>query len=798
MTTTATRSPGPTAPVLVDQPGWATATWPLGARVIAEEGTTTFAVHAPAATRVTLELFAVALGEAAEASLPLARGADGVWRGELRGIGHGTLYGFRCWGRNWPHVPEWAPGSTAGFAADRDTDGNHFNPNKVLFDPYAREITHPPKSPAILEAGGDPIVFTSGEFPHRGRPCRELDSARWAPKGIVVDDESLTGLRPTTPPEDAIIYEAHVKNLTLHPSASRLHELLADIEGFEDVIDVPERFRGTYNGVALLAPYLRALGITTVELLPVHETDTDQRGAEAGSTNHWGYQTLGFFAPNRDYSSDQTAGGPTREFKTMIRALHAAGLEVYLDVVYNHSAEGGNWGGDPDSAAFTSLGGFATADYYQLAASGGLVDGATGTSNQLNFSSDAAQRLVLDSLAYWIDWMGVDGFRFDLATVLGRRPNDSEREDWANQRQFFADHPLLAAVRNLSVSEDIEVVAEAWDLWGYEVGNFPTGWGEWNGRFRDAVRAFGKGDGNVGAFMNQFNGDYLHFSDNVGPQKSVNFVDAHDGFTMRDLVSYNHKQNGQPWPFGPSDGGSDDNLSWDSGGDQALRRTRFRNNWVFLLFARGVPMVVSGDEYGRTQNGNNNPWALNTVGLWNNWAQAASNAPTQVPVDPDDPAAGYYYDVVGRTAAAEGTNPLLTFTHHLLWLRRGEPALRQRWWGDTVQGGVDVSYLYWRPDLSGPPSEGDRARTVAIDGAPVGGSDYLVLVNMGPEPTTFAVSDLSGTSRPHLRWHRIVDTAAWAEAEGTCWSHVDAPAVSGSYTVQPWAIAVLMAGSETP
>jgi len=783
------------APARVDEPRWADATWPLGAHVIAEDGTTTFAVRAPAATRVTLELFAEPLGADAVASVPLARGTDGVWRGELAGLGHGTLYGFRCWGRTWPHVPEWTPGSTAGFVADRDPDGNHLNPNKLLFDPYAREITHAPKSPAIREAGGDPIVFTSGPFPHRGRPCRELDSARCAPKGIVIDDESHTGLRPTNPPEGAIIYEAHVKNLTLHPSASRLHELLGDTPGFADVLDIPERFRGTYSGVALLAPYLRALGITTVELLPVHETDTDHRGAEAGSTNHWGYQTLGFFAPNRDYASDRSPGGPTREFKTMVRALHAAGLEVYLDVVYNHSAEGGNWGGDPDSAAFTSLGGLATSDYYHLTGAGGLVDGATGTSNQLNFSSDAAQRLVLDSLAYWIDHMGVDGFRFDLATVLGRRPNDAEREDWANQRRFFRDHPLLTAVRNLSVSEDIEVVAEAWDLWGYEVGNFPTGWGEWNGRFRDAVRSFTKGDGNVGAFMDQFNGDFLAFSDQGGPQKSVNFVDAHDGFTMMDLVSYTTKQNGQPWPFGPSDGGADDNRSWDSGGDHALRRARFRNAWVLLLFARGVPMVVSGDEYGRTQNGNNNPWALNTVGLWNNWAQAASNAPTQLPVDPDDPRAGYYHDVVGRTDAPEGVNPLLTFTRSLLWLRRRDPALRQRAWGDAWRGGHDVSYLYARPDKAGPPAEGDRALAVAIDGAPVGGSEYLLLVNMADQPVTFTVGDVGAPPRPGGGWRRIVDTAPWAEAAGNVWAFEDATVVEGSYTAQPWSVVVLTARS---
>ncbi|MFT3876258.1 MAG: alpha-amylase family glycosyl hydrolase [Propioniciclava sp.] len=701
---------------------------------------------------------------------------------------HGTLYGFRVWGENWPYTPEWTPGSTAGFVSDRDADLNHFNPNKVLFDPYAREVTHTP-----LSLGPDSELLGSGPVECRGKPGRAWDTASVAPKGVVIEDSTPYGDHPQHPEENNSIYEAHVKNLTMHPNSVRLADLLAGVPGFEEVENVPDALRGTYAGAALMAPYLKALGVSVIELLPVHETDSDQRGDQAGTTNHWGYQTLAFFAPNRDYSSDQSLGGPTREFKEMVRAFHAADIEVFLDVVYNHSAEGGNWGGDLDAAGFTTLGGFATTEYYALTAGGGLIDGATGTSNQMNFSSRITSRLVLDSLRHWHDTMGVDGFRFDLAPVLGRRPNAAEAEDWEAQRRFFSNHPLLDAVAKLAEEKTFEVIAEAWDLWGYEVGNFPSGWGEWNGRFRDAMRAYLKGDGNTDDFMSFFNGDYLHFNDNAGPQKSINFVTAHDGFTMFDLVSYNAKNNDQPYPFGPSDGGSDNNLSWDSGGDQALRRTRWRNLWLITFLARGVPMIVSGDEYGRTQNGNNNPWSLNTVGIWNNWAQAGSNTPTRLPVDPAQPALPGYHDVVGQTATPEGINPLLVFARYVARLRAAQPTLRQRSWGDLSLGGDDVSYVYFGTDLDDPPRPGDRQLAVAIDAGNCGGDDFWVLINMYDQPATFDLGEWVEASGSKHDWHRIVDTHSWAEPEGNCWDLADALHVTGEYTVEPWSIVVLQA-----
>ena len=337
-----------TAPQPVAEADWADATWPLGAHVDPTTGDTTFTVASPQATRVTLELFPRAQGADADASIPLVRGADGLWRARVSDARHGALYGYRVWGRNWPYEEGWTPGSTVGFLSDRDEDFNHFNPNKVLFDPYAREVTHNP-----LSLGGENQQWlVTGAMEVDGRPGREIDSAQVAPKGVVIEDATGTGRFPQFPEEDNAIYEAHIKNLTLHPSAVSLGDLLAGSPGFEGLPDIPNQLRGTYAGAALMAPYLRDLGVSVIELLPVHETDSDQVGSHNGTTNHWGYQTLAFFAPNRDYSSDKGLGGPTREFKEMVRAFHEAGIEVFLDVVYNHSAEGG------------------------------LIDGATGTSTR--------------------------------------------------------------------------------------------------------------------------------------------------------------------------------------------------------------------------------------------------------------------------------------------------------------------------------------------------------------------------------------------------------------------------------
>ncbi|TDE92714.1 glycogen-debranching protein [Occultella glacieicola] len=789
-----------------DAAGWSEGTWPLGAEWDEATGTASFAVHAPRATRVLLEFYAEAVGADAAAESDLARGADGVWRARIGGIEPGVYYAFRVWGPGWDVAPTWARGdSAAGFTADVDESGNRFNPNKVLFDPYAREISHNLSHPALTgthagqdaraaDRGGAEVLGTGGDLV-RGRPRRELDSGRWAPKSVLVHDQTATGVRPRRRAEDAVICEAHVRTSTAHPSVGTLRAGLAGVPGFADVVDIPEQFRGTYRGMGLLAPYLRAAGFTAVELLPVHASDTTAAPGDGGTTNYWGYQTLAFFAPNRDYAYDRDPGGPTHEFKEMVRAFHDHGLEVYLDVVYNHTGEGGHWGGDLHTTGFTSLGGFAASEYYSMTDEHRLIDGATGTSNQMNHSSAASRALVLDSLRYWADEMDVDGFRFDLAPVLGRTPSAFEREDWSAQRRFFPEHPLLVEIAEFARRRHVEVIAEAWDLWGYEVGNFPPGWGEWNGRYRDTMRDYLKGDGNVEEFMRKLNGDHRHFADQGGPQRSVNFVTAHDGFTLMDLVSYPAKVNDGPPPFGPSDGGSDDNRSWDSGGDRDLRRVRLRNLWTILFLSRGVPMVVSGDEFGRTQNGNNNPWSLNSIGIWNNYAMVSTNAPHRVAVDPARPEIGYH-DNFGTAAAPSDVNPYFRFAVALARLRGAEPALRQARYGDLDHNDDDVSYFFTRPDGTAGPGAGDRAVRVHIDGSGVGGHDYLLLVNMAAEEVTFAVPD-----SPHGDgWRRIIDTAGWAEPEFNVWLDdsgaptPEAEVVTGDYTVMPWSVAVLREG----
>lgn len=781
----------------IEQGSWSTATWRLGAfrtgrpdvdasdilegrlpRVDPDAGHVgfdndegpepqpgyTFAVHAPRAERVLLEFYAAEIGEDACAEFEMAQGEDGVWRARIEGVDRGTLYGFRVWGPNWTYDSSWERGgSGAGFVDDVSEDGDRFNPNKVLFDPYAREVTHNLADPRIPEAGVPADVFATGAEEVDGRPRRELDSGKWAPKGIIVDDERTTGPRPFLPVEDSIIYEAHVQGLTAHPSSSQLRDLLGHMRGFSDLTDVPEELRGTYAGAGYMAPYLKALGITTVEFLPVQESTSTNtmQGPDTPRENYWGYTTLAYFAPNRGYAHDKSPGGPTREFKEMVERFHESGIEIYIDVVYNHSGEGGHWAGEADSVSFTSLGGFSTSEYYVLNSANMLIDGATGVSNQMNFGSDITGQLTLDSLTYWLHDMGVDGFRFDLAPVLGRKPDTENPEDWDRQKQFFGDHPVLVDIAKLADLSHSEVVAEAWDLWGYEVGNFPVGWAEWNGRYRDSLRDFTKGEANTGELMDQLNGDYDNFSDETGYVRTINFVTAHDGFTMMDLVSYNGKTNDElEWPFGPADGGSDDNKSWDSGGDAALRRTRLRNFLVLLMFSRGVPMIVAGDEYGRGQNGNNNPWNLNTVGIWNNYAQAATNAPMRLPVDPRDPEnSGAYYDVFGQADAPFAINPVFLFFRALAWVRHASPSLRQRSWGPVDSNRETVKYLFRDPAGTGWAQDGDRALQMRVDAGEGDGGDFGLLINMTPEPVRFTLIRRDEDAE----WERLIDTAPWAE-----------------------------------
>lgn len=802
-------------PVAPDR--WANASYALGTHRCGDE--TSFAVFSRRATRMLLEIYERPMGaDAVFACFMQKNPADHVFRAKLRGCPQNTFYGFRCWGPNWAYDEAWSrAGSLAGYVSDFDAEGNRFNPNKVLFDPYARELTHDRAAVEGLlrkedrkatdarsqrkEISDDPIwVFATGPLAHRGQPARSIDTGRYAPKGIIITESTSTGQRPFLPPENAIIYEAHVRGATNHVSSSRLACLLRGVRDFDKVVSIPPHLRGTYAGAALWAPYLRAMGFTTVELLPIQHAERGHDSERQIGANFWGYMTLGYFAPDRRYAFDKSPGGPTREFKQMVRAFHDLGIEVYLDVVYNHSGEGGNWYGRSDTTGFVSLGGFDAAEYYLESERGLIIEGATGCGNQLNCSSQQSQSLVLDSLAYWMDEMGIDGFRFDLAPVLGRIPNAFERTNWHEQRRFFRDHPLLERIRDLGRERSVEMIAEAWDLWGYEVGNFPADWGEWNGRYRDAVRKYLRGDGNARDFADMVNGDYVHFNDQGGPQRSVDFIVAHDGFTLLDLVSYNGKNNEQAWPFGPSDGGSDENHSWDSNGDQRLRRQRLRNFWVILVFSRGIPMAVYGDELGRTQNGNNNPWSLNSVATWTNYDQLATNRPTLI-----DPLAAEgwkrgrllekldgetirYADNFGAADCDEDKNPLFHLVHFLLELRQRSAILANLKYGDlSLERGNDVTYRFLREDARSGLSEGNRCMIVLIDGTTVAEGDFALLVNMWSETVEFKAPPC----RSGFEWRRIVDTATWAESALNFWSIDRAYAIGATYGVHAYTIVVL-------
>jgi glycogen operon protein len=774
----------------VDEAGWVHATYPLGAHVTGDG--TTFAVYSRHAVRVRLEIHARAVGAPAPFACWMARGRDDVWRARLSGAAAGTLYGFRCWGPNWEFSPAWTPGSIAGFICDVDGHGHRFNPNKLLFDPYARELSHDRETPAIKDVhghhagmyGSGPGLYTGVEDRHPPVPRREFDTGPWAPKAVVVRDETPIGTKPRIPQKDAIIYEAHVKGLTRHPSSARLSEILRGLPGFDAIENVPDELRGTYAGAARMAGYLRALGYTAIELLPVHEFANDlnpdgspgwdRRVDEPPHGNYWGYMTYGYFAPDARYAHDRSPGGPTREFKQMVRRFHDAGLEVYLDVVYNHTGEGGLWDGTGDTAEILCLRGLDNAEYYALTPDRRYYWDSTGCGNNLNAGNPIVQRLVKDSLRYWALEMGADGFRFDLASVLGRTGPDFA---------FDAGGDLLRDIAADAEREQIEVIAEAWDTSGYHVGEFPRGWAEWNGAYRDAVRRFLKGDGNAYAFVAAVNGDYHRFHDQGGPHKSVNFITAHDGFTLLDLVSYNGRNNGAPWPFGPSDGGADTNLSWDSGGDRALRRQRLRGFLTVLFLSRGVPMMLSGDELARTQNGNNNPYKIDSVAMWNNYDMIATSAPTSVPTG----GSGTYHDNYGDDGHGEGRNGLFLFLKFLIELRKAHGSLRAGRYGDLVlDAGEDVTHLFTGADGHAGLRDGDRCVHWRIDGSAVGEHDILLCVNMHHEPVEFALP------APHegRDWVRSIDTATWAEPFGNCWPDARAERMGRQYVVRPYAIAV--------
>jgi len=489
------------------------------------------------------------------------------------------------------YLPEARPGLTYGYRVHgpyRPDEGHRFNPHKLLVDPYAREIVGGLRWHDALY--GYTIGSRRADLSFDRR-----DSAPYMPKCRVVDPAFTWGddRRPSVPWDEMVIYELHVRGFTMRNPA------------------IPPGQRGTYAalGSATVVDYLKRLGVTTVELMPVHSFVDDRHLVERGLRNYWGYSTLGFFSPEQRYS----ASGSSKEFKTMVKRLHSAGIEVIIDVVYNHSCEGNHLG------PTVSFRGMDNAAYYRL------VDGDprylmdfTGCGNTLNLEHPRVLQMVMDSLRFWVEVMHVDGFRFDLAPALAREGSEVER-----MSGFFN------VIRQDPVLNRVKLIAEPWDIGtgGYQVGNFPLGWAEWNDRYRDGMRAYWKGDGGLtGEFARRLTGSSdLYGSSGRRPYSSINFITAHDGFTLHDLVSYNDKHNEANGE--DSRDGHNDNLSWNCGVEgptddpqiNALRERQKRNLLATLLLSQGVPMLLAGDERGHTQRGNNNAYCQDGELSWIDW-----------------------------------------------------------------------------------------------------------------------------------------------------------------------------------
>ena len=756
--------------------GWSTLTSDLGANVNGDE--TTFAVYSKNATKILLEIYDKAYGEDAKYDYWMEKGSDNIWRAKLRGAKSGTLYAFRAWGPNWTYDEDWSRGnSDVGFKMDYDSNGNRFNPNKVLFDPYAKEISHDKSNPTALgeENAG---MYGTGSERYNGVVRNIFDTGKYAPKAVVIDDNTSFGTKPKIPQEKAIIYEAHARGITQHPSSANLSTILQDIDGFDKVVNIPDEYRGTYKGAGLLAPYLKALGVNTIELLPVHESDNDANPPDSPGGNYWAYMTYGYFAPDRRYSYDKSLGGPTKEFKEMVKAFHDVGMEVYLDVVFNHSGEGGTWYGDNDNfntAELTFMRGLDNSTYYSLVPSSiGAYWETTGCGNNLRCDNPVVKNLVLDSLTYWIDKMGVDGYRFDLAPVLGR---EFDGTNW----EYNPNAQLLKDIATLGNNKNAEMIAEAWDIGAYGVGTFPTGWGEWNGRYRDALRSY-VGSGNRGSVNDFINGDYNNFNDQGGPHKTVNFVVAHDGFTLADLCSYEGNGNSQnstlTWPFGPSDGGNGDYNSLGFGHEKYAKRQANRNYIAIQMMSRGIPMIVWGDEFSRTQNGNNNPYNIDSVATWSNYNMINTDSPHNISTG----GSGSYHNNFGTFENNDYVNGNFMFMKFMLNLKANEPALNQ--------ANYNVSYNFRKEDGVSELVESDRCVWIHIDGSTVsGGSDYLVFMNMYTDQVEYTVPSASSGKA----WVRVADTQRYFETDFNCWDDksIDSVEITSSYGVAGWSVVIL-------
>ena len=607
---------------------WPGGSYPLGATY---DGVgTNFALFSEVAERVELCLFDE---DGTETRVPLHEVDGFVWHGYLPGIGPGQRYGYRV------HGP-YDPGR-----------GQRCNPAKLLLDPYAKAIEG--------SVRWDQAVFA---YPF-GQPDErnDTDSASYVPRSVVINPFFSwdNDRHPRTPYHETVVYEAHVRGLTkLHP-------------------EVPPALRGSYQGLAhpAVIEHLHGLGVTAIELMPVHQFISDAILAERGLANYWGYNTIGFFAPHNGYAASGARGEQVQEFKSMVRTLHQAGIEVILDVVYNHTAEGNHLG------PTLSFRGIDNASYYRLVSDDErFYMDTTGTGNSLLMRHPHVLQMIMDSLRYWVTEMHVDGFRFDLAAALARQFHEVDR------LSAFFD-----MVQQDPVVSQVKLIAEPWDVGegGYQVGNFPPLWTEWNGKYRDTVRDFWRGEhATLPEFASRLTGSSdLYLSDGRRPAASVNFVTAHDGFTLADLVSYNHKHN-EANGEGNRDG-SDDNRSWNCGAEgrtedpavAALRDRQKRNFLCTVLLSQGIPMLLAGDEMGRTQRGNNNAYCQDTDISWVHWPSdhwPSDHGPAGHGPAGHGPADHGPLDGAAEVPGYAGDQDLLDFVRTLIRLRADHPVFRRR------------------------------------------------------------------------------------------------------------------------
>ena len=696
----------------------------LGASYDSTQSNVIFRVYSSRATQIEVDLYSSPMGSpevlrrtlSADSTTNIFSGSLPVAALTAAGITGPVYYGYRAWGPNWPFSSTWTKGSGAGFISDVDANGNRFNPNKLLIDPYALEISHDPVN----------ATWTDGTVYASGASYRNIDSGNAAPKSVLwVPVSQSVGVKPTRAQKDDVIYEVHVRGLTRNDSS------------------VPAALQGTYAGAALKAPYLARLGVTAVEFLPVQETQNDANDNTPNSTagqNYWGYATLNFFAPDRRYSSNKAPGGPTAEFQAMVKAFHDLGLKVYIDVVYNHTGEGYAWNAsDPTTYNIESWRGLDNPTYYELTSDMQSSYDNTGTGGNYNTYNPVAQNLIVDSLAYWRDTMGVDGFRFDLAPVLGNTCsvgcfNFSSTDSHTAINRILQELPQRPAAGG----SGIDLYAEPWAIGGnsYQLGGFPAGWSEWNVNYRDTLRQAQNDLGvttiTTASLATRFAGSSDLFSSR-SPWNSVNLMAVHDGFTLNDLYSCNGPNNNQAWPYGPSDGGNQTNYSWDQGGAVAAQRAAARVGFAFMMLSAGTPLVTGGDEYLRSLQCNNNPYNVDSVANWLNYSWTGDQ------------------------------NNFNAFVQGLIAFRKAHAAVRPPSFYSSAQ------LSWWTPagamaDWTYMTSGSNHAIAYQFNGSllnDISSSIYVAYNGWSGDVNFTLPPPGDGTS-----WYRVTDTCNWAEGPG--------------------------------